>query len=45
VVGAVLLQQVPHGLEVVGLLLVSGAIVLTGLDRDDAPTDEAPPPA
>ncbi|MBO3100939.1 EamA family transporter [Cellulomonas fengjieae] len=45
VVGAVLLQQVPHGLEVVGLLLVSGAIVLTGLDRDAPPTDEAPPPA
>ena len=37
-----LLQQVPHGLEVVGLLLVSGAIVLTGLDREDAPTTEAP---
>ncbi|WP_421735886.1 EamA family transporter [Cellulomonas sp.] len=45
VVGAVMLQQVPHGLEVVGLLLVSGAIVLTGLDRDEPPTDEAPPPA
>jgi len=45
VVGAVVLHQVPHGLEVVGLLLVSGAIVLTGLDRDDAATDEAPPPA
>ena len=46
VVGAVMLQQVPHGLEVVGLLLVSGAIVLTGLDREDAPpTEEAPPPA
>lgn len=46
VVGAVVLQQVPHGLEVVGLLLVSGAIVLTGLDRDEPPpTQEAPPPA
>ncbi|KQY46183.1 DMT family transporter [Cellulomonas sp. Root137] len=45
VIGAVMLQQVPHGLEVVGLLLVSGAIVLTGLDREEPPTDEAPPPA
>jgi inner membrane transporter RhtA len=45
VIGALMLQQVPHGLEVVGLLLVSGAIVLTGLDREDPPTDEAPPPA
>lgn len=45
VVGAVVLQQVPHGLEVVGLLLVSAAIVLTGLDREEPPTSEAPPPA
>ena len=46
VVGAVVLQQVPHGLEIVGLLLVSAAIVLTGLDREDPPpTEEAPPPA
>ncbi|MET0789501.1 MAG: EamA family transporter [Cellulomonas sp.] len=45
VVGAVVLGQVPHGLEVVGLLLVSGAIVLTGLDREEPVTDEAPPPA
>ena len=45
VVGAVALRQVPHGLEVVGLLLVSGAIVLTGLDHEDEITDEAPPPA
>jgi len=45
VVGAVVLGQVPHGLEVVGLLLVSGAIVLTGLDREEPATDEAPPPA
>ena len=44
VVGAVVLGQVPHGLEVVGLLLVSGAIVLTGLDREE-PAGEAPPPA
>ncbi|GIG23228.1 permease [Cellulomonas chitinilytica] len=39
VVGAVALQQVPHGWEVVGLLLVSGAIALT------ARADEEPPPA
>lgn len=39
VVGAVTLQQVPHGWEVVGLLLVSGAIALT------ARADEEPPPA
>ncbi|WP_456789782.1 EamA family transporter [Cellulomonas sp. P5_C5] len=45
VVGAVVLQQVPHGLEIVGLLLVSAAIVLTGLDREEPPTTEAPPPA
>ncbi len=45
IVGAVALQQVPHGLDVVGLLLVSGAIILTGLDREDDLTDEAPPPA
>jgi inner membrane transporter RhtA len=45
VVGAVALRQVPHGLEVVGLVLVSGAIVLTGLDREDDLSDEAPPPA
>ena len=46
VVGAVVLQQVPHGLEVVGLLLVSAAIVLTGLDREEPPpAEEAPPPA
>jgi inner membrane transporter RhtA len=43
VVGAVALGQVPHGLEVVGLLLVSGAIALTARSVD-AP-DEAPPPA
>lgn len=43
VVGAVALHQVPHGLEVVGLLLVSGAIALTARSSD-AP-DEAPPPA
>lgn len=46
VVGALVLQQVPHGLEIVGLLLVSVAIVLTGLDREEPPpTEEAPPPA
>jgi inner membrane transporter RhtA len=39
VVGAVALQQVPQGWEVVGLLLVSGAIALT------ARADEEPPPA
>jgi inner membrane transporter RhtA len=39
VVGAVTLQQVPHGWEIVGLLLVSGAIALT------ARADEEPPPA
>lgn len=44
-VGALALQQVPHGLDVVGLLLVSGAIVLTGLDREVDPAQEAPPPA
>ncbi|GEL95422.1 EamA family transporter [Cellulomonas composti] len=43
VVGAVMLQQVPHGLEVVGLVLVSGAIALTARVAD-AP-EEAPPPA
>ncbi|MBT0993328.1 EamA family transporter [Cellulomonas sp. DKR-3] len=43
VVGAVMLQQVPHGLEVVGLVLVSGAIALTARTAD-AP-EEAPPPA
>lgn len=43
VVGAVMLRQVPHGLEVVGLLLVSGAIALTARASDAA--EEAPPPA
>ncbi len=43
IVGAVLLHQVPHGLEVVGLLLVSGAIALTARSSD-APK-ESPPPA
>lgn len=38
-VGAVTLRQVPHGWEIVGLLLVSGAIALT------ARADEEPPPA
>ena len=43
VVGAVGLQQVPHGLELVGLVLVSGAIALTA--RTGAAAQEAPPPA
>lgn len=34
VVGAVVLRQVPHGLELVGLVLVSGAIALTARDDD-----------
>ncbi|MCC2314303.1 EamA family transporter [Cellulomonas xiejunii] len=43
VVGAVLLRQWPHGLELVGIVLVSGAIALTARgDEGDAP---APPPA
>ncbi|MDM7830299.1 EamA family transporter [Cellulomonas edaphi] len=43
VVGAIALHQVPHGLEVLGLLLVSGAIALTARSSDAA--EEAPPPA
>ncbi|MFC4613205.1 DMT family transporter [Cellulomonas algicola] len=43
VVGAVVLQQVPHPAELVGLVLVSGAIALTATDRTAA--DDAPPPA
>jgi len=43
VVGAVGLQQVPHGLELVGLVLVSGAIALTA--RTGAAAQEVPPPA
>jgi inner membrane transporter RhtA len=43
VVGAVVLHQVPQPWEVVGLLLVSGAIALTGRPRDAQ--EEAPPPA
>jgi len=42
VVGAVVLRQVPHPAELVGLVLVSGAIALTA---KDTATDEAPPPA
>lgn len=42
VVGAVVLRQLPHPAELVGLLLVSGAIALTARD---AAEDEAPPPA
>ncbi|QGQ18182.1 EamA family transporter [Cellulomonas sp. JZ18] len=46
VVGAVVLRQWPHGLEVVGLVLVSGAIALTARSEADAPTppDAAPSP-
>ena len=43
VVGAVMLGQVPHGLELLGLVLVSGAIALTARESDAA--EEAPPPA
>ena len=43
VVGAVALRQWPHGLEVVGLLAVSGAIVLTS--SRSAPPTHAPDPA
>ncbi|WP_298458622.1 DMT family transporter [uncultured Cellulomonas sp.] len=42
VVGAVALRQWPHGLEVVGLLAVSGAIVLTS--GRSAPASRAPEP-
>lgn len=46
VVGAVVLRQVPHGLEVVGLLLVSGAIALTARSTPQHEREaEAPPPA
>ena len=40
VVGAVLLRQWPHGLELVGIVLVSGAIALTA--REDEPADPDP---
>ena len=42
-VGAALLGQVPHGLEVVGLVLVSGAIALSA--RTEDAHEEAPPPS
>ncbi|MGN8244552.1 EamA family transporter [Cellulomonas soli] len=45
VVGAVMLRQWPHGLEVVGLLLVSAAIALTGRRRPEALADEVAPAA
>lgn len=45
IVGAVLLQQVPHGLEVLGLVLVSGAIALTAGEQPASAPEEAPPPA
>jgi len=41
VVGAVVLRQWPHGLELVGLVLVSGAIALTA--RDDGAPDRTTP--
>lgn len=40
VVGAVVLRQWPHGLELVGLVMVSGAIALTARDEET----DAPPP-
>ncbi|MFS0704685.1 DMT family transporter [Cellulomonas sp. 179-A 9B4 NHS] len=45
VVGAVVLRQWPHGLELVGLLLVSGAIALTARSGAEEPAEAAPPPA
>lgn len=45
VVGAVALQQWPHGLELVGLVLVSGAIALTARAGAEEPAEAAPPPA
>jgi inner membrane transporter RhtA len=47
VVGALALRQWPHGWEVVGLVAVSGAIVLTSAPRAAAPTsdDARPDPA
>lgn len=41
VVGAVLLRQWPHGLELVGLVLVSGAIALTARDTAEGTADPA----
>ncbi|ADG76061.1 protein of unknown function DUF6 transmembrane [Cellulomonas flavigena DSM 20109] len=41
VVGAVALRQLPHGLELVGLVLVSGAIVLSGRGSPAGPTPAA----
>ncbi|MBO9568280.1 MAG: EamA family transporter [Cellulomonas iranensis] len=47
VVGAVVLRQLPHGLELVGLVLVSGAIALTARGGGDpsgpGPGDGQPP--
>ncbi len=47
VVGAIALRQWPHGWEVVGLVAVSGAIVLTSAPRAAAPAadDVTPDPA
>jgi inner membrane transporter RhtA len=41
VVGAVVLRQLPHGLELVGLVLVSGAIALTARERREPPAETA----
>ena len=41
VIGAVVLRQWPHPLDLVGLLLVSAAIALTSLRRRPAPDDDA----
>lgn len=42
VVGALVLQQLPHVLEVIGLLLVSSAIALTSMRRQPRVDDAAP---
>lgn len=44
VVGAVVLRQWPHPVDLVGLALVSGAIALTSRARTPSPSDEAAPP-
>lgn len=41
VIGAVVLRQWPHGLELVGLVLVSGAIALTSARRRPRPVADA----
>ncbi|QCB92418.1 EamA family transporter [Cellulomonas shaoxiangyii] len=45
VVGAAVLRQWPHGLELVGLVLVSGAIALTARSGAEEPAEAAAPPA